>query len=174
MTVLSSGVNSQPGDVKCVHHCQTRSQCGNSEIIRGKTVMRQKRENSAEVKRLTAQVRKRERSGECVLTACGTGMLISDSASEKRCCRRHCCCSPCAQEGALNVEEERKRGKEGWDGGTGCIGFMRGRLDGLTAKGWFTARLSYRRYTAVQKHRAAWVNVGCMKFYMWSVCHAVT
>lgn len=51
-------------------------------------------------------------------SACGTGMLISDGASEKRwsrccCC---CCCSPCAQEGALNVEEEeeeRKREREG-------------------------------------------------------------
>lgn len=49
-------------------------------------------------------------SRDSALTACGTGMLISAGASEKR--GNRCCCSPCAQEGALNVEEERKRGRE--------------------------------------------------------------
>lgn len=56
-------------------------------------------------------------------------MLISDGASERRWSR--CWRSPCAQKGALTVEEERKRVREEEDGGGGgsCIGFMQGRLN---------------------------------------------
>lgn len=74
------------------------------------------------------------------LTACGTGMLVSDGASEEH---RTRCCSPCAQEGAQNVEEEKRRrkGEREEDRATtawckGCIGVMQGRpIGGLTAEG---------------------------------------
>lgn len=66
-------------------------------------------------------------------------MLISDGASERRWSR--CWRSPCAQKGALTVEEERKRAREEDEegegvgvgvqerGGEAACGFMQGKLN---------------------------------------------